>query len=270
MDSGVYRNALFSGEIPRKPFSKNTVHWFMKLPMLSVLAVLTALLVAPSPAFSQAQFHVFPQFADGRASDGTYYRSTITILPWSGAASAPNCTFVLYGMTATFDTGASGYYFTAYVPPGTMLSAPTSGTQALQTGYATLNCTDYVYAHVLYTYYAQDSHKLGEATVFSSPESALSRMAFDVRGGVRQAFAIANNTDFNRSYLVSLGSGGVTRSARVVVPARRNLARFADELLSVVPESIGILTIQSDDLSSFSTTGFRYTGGVFTTIPPGN
>jgi len=229
---------------------------------------LIAALLSPLPALSQSQFHVFPQFADGRAADGTYYRSTLTVLPWSGAGP-PNCTFMLYGMTATFDVGPTGYYFTAYIPPGAMLSAPTSGAQFLQTGYGTLSCSTSVYANVIYSYYAQNDQKIGEATVFSSPETSFSRMAFDVRGAVRQAFAIANNTDFNRSYTVSLGSGGSTRSVRLLVPARRNLARFVDEVLPVVPESIGVLTIQSDDFSSFSTVGFRFTGGVFTTIPPG-
>src|SRR5258706_1586323 len=124
----------------------------MKPITFSALAIV---LLTSIPAFSQALFHVFPQFADGRSPDGTYYRSTIMVVPWSGAASAPNCEFVLYGMTATFDVGANGYYFTAYIPPGTMLSAPTSGNQALQTGYATLNCTSYVYANVLYSFYAQ-------------------------------------------------------------------------------------------------------------------
>jgi len=236
---------------------------------LTVLSVLAAVLLTSVPAFSQSQFHVFPQFADGRSPDGTYYRSTITILPWSGAA-APTCTLVLYGMTASFDASPGNYYFTSYIPPGTMLSAPTSGAQTLQTGYATLSCTSYVYANVLYAFYAQDSRKLGEATVFSSPESTYSRMAVDLRGGVRQAFAIANDNDSRKSYVISLVSGGVTRSTRVFIPARRNLAKFVDEILQVAPESLGILTIQSDDYSYFSTVGFRYTGGVFTTIPPGD
>ena len=241
----------------------------MKRSTLPMLAAVTTLMLASSPAFSQSLFHVFPQFADGKAADGTYYRSTLTVLPLS-SGFPPNCTFVLYGMTANFDIGVSGYYFTAYIPAGTALSAPTSGKQALQTGYATLTCTDYVYANVLFTYYAPDNHKLGEATIFSAPESSLQRMAFDVRGGVRQAFAIANNTDFNRSYVVSLGSGGVTQKIRVVVPARRNLAKFVDEVMTVVPESIGVLMIQSDDWSYFSTVGFRFTGGVFSTIPAAN
>jgi hypothetical protein len=94
-------------------------------------------------------------------------------------------------------------------------------------------------------------------------------MALDVRGGVRQAFAIANNTNFNKSYVISLASGGTTRSVRVVVPARRNLARFVDDLLPVAPETIGVLTIQSEDFSFFSTLGLRFTGSLFTTIPGG-
>ena len=232
------------------------------------MSALAVVFLSAALSQAQSQFHVFPQFADGRAADGTYYRSTLTVLPWS-AGTPPNCTFVLYGMTATFNVGSNGYFFTAYIPPGTMLSAPTTGNQLLQTGYGTLNCTTSVYANVIYSFYGADDSKLGEATVFSSPEAAFSRMAFDIRGGVRQAFAIANNTDFNRSYTVSLGSGGVTRSTRILVPARRNLSRFVDELLPVVPESIGVLTVQSDDFSSFSVIGFRFTGGVFTTIPPG-
>jgi len=227
------------------------------------------LLLPALPAVAQNTFHVFPQIADGRADDGTYYRSTLMVLPVN-AASAPSCTLVLYGMTATFNVGSTGYYFTASIPAGSILSAPTSGNQALQTGYATLTCTDYVFANVLYSYYAADNTKIGEATVFSSPANWFARMVFDVRGNARQSIAIANNSDFNKSYVVSLGSGGVTRSVRVVVPARRNLARYVDELLPVPSDSIGVLTIQSDDLSFFSAVGFRFTGGVFTTIPAGN
>lgn len=240
----------------------------MKPTKLSALAIVLFLLV-PASAFSQEMFHIFPQFADGRSEDGTYYRSTITILPWSGAA-APTCTLVLYGMTASFDANPGNYYFTSYLPPGTMLSAPTTGAQPLQTGYATLSCTSYVFANVLYTYYGADNRKIGEATVFSTPAYSYSRMPFDNRGGVRQAFAIANDSDVRKSYVISLLSNGVTRSTRVFVQARRNLEKFVDEVLQVTPDSLGILTIQSDDYSYFSSIGFRFTGGVFTTIPPGN
>jgi len=94
-------------------------------------------------------------------------------------------------------------------------------------------------------------------------------MVLDVRGGVQQAFAIANNTDFTKSYVLSLTSGGATRSVRVIVPARRNLARYVHDFLPIAPDSVGMLTIQADDFSFFSAVGFRFSGSLFTTIPGG-
>jgi hypothetical protein len=231
-----------------------------------ICAVISVLLLSSVHGFSQSKVHVFPQFVDGRNGDGSSFRSTLTIMPWT-VSSSPSCTLILYGMTAGFETGATGYYFTASVPSNSVLSAPTSGKQALQAGYGVLDCSDYVYSDLILSYYAPDNTKIGEATVFSTPETVVSRMAVDVRGGVQQAFAIANNTDYNKRYVISLASGGTTRSVRVVVPARRNLAKFIHEVLPVAPDSIGVLTIQSEDLSFFSTIGFRFSGAVFTTIP---
>jgi hypothetical protein len=241
----------------------------MKRATSAATAAFTLLFIASLPAAAQDRFHLFPQFADGGAPGGSYFRSTLTILPWSGAGTA-FCEFVLQGMTANFEIGVSGSYFTANVPSGYTISAPTTGKQPLQTGFGVLSCSDYVYANVILTYYAADNSKISEATIFSTPAASVSRMTFDSRGGMRQAFAIANNSDFTRSYVISLAANGVTRSARVFVPARRNLPKFVDELLQVTPESIGLLTIQSDDYSWFNAVGFRFTGGVFTTIPAGN
>jgi hypothetical protein len=234
--------------------------------ILRTFAVAGALLLGRAEGLTQSTVHFFPQFVDGKAADGSHFRSTLTIMPWT-AGSSPSCTLLLYGMAAAFDIGASGDYFTASVPANSVLSAPTSGKQPLQSGYGVLYCSDYVYSNVILSYYAPDKSKIGEATVISSQESVVSRMALDVRGGVRHAIAIANNTDFRKSYVISLAAGGTTRSVRVIIPARRNLAKFVDDILPVEPESIGVLTIQSEDLSFFSTVGFRFTGSLFTSIP---
>lgn len=236
--------------------------------MVRVCALTSVLLLSAIHGFAQSRVHIFPQFIDGRAADGSSFRSTLTITPWT-VASAPFCTLVLYGMTAEFNTGVSGFYFTSVVPANSVLSAPTSGKQAIQSGYAVLECTDFVYASVILSYYASDNSKIGEATVASSVEAVVSRMVLDVRGGVQQAFAIANNTDFARSYVLSLASGGTTRSVRVFVPARRNFARYVHEFLPIAPDSVGMLTIQSEDFSFFSAVGFRFSGSLFTTIPGG-
>jgi hypothetical protein len=226
------------------------------------------LLLSSIQGLAQSRFHIFPQFVDGRTTDGSSFRSTLAITPWT-LTSSPSCSLVLYGMTVEFNTGVSGFYFTSFVPANSVLSAPTSGKQPIQSGYAVLECSDFVYASVILSYYAPDNRKIGEATVPSSVEAVVSRMVLDVRGGVQQAFAIANNTDFVRSYVLSLASEGTTRSVRVFVPARRNLARYVHEFLPIAPDSVGMLTIQSEDFSSFSAVGFRFSGSLFTTIPGG-
>ena len=42
-------------------------------------------------------YHVFPQFADGRAGDGSYYRTTVMIV--NSSSSSGSCTLRLYGLT---------------------------------------------------------------------------------------------------------------------------------------------------------------------------
>src|ERR1041384_4654129 len=55
---------------------------------------------------SSSPNHVFAQFADGRFSDGTFYRSTLMVA--SDSASSINCTAILYGMTVPgFGDGAT-------------------------------------------------------------------------------------------------------------------------------------------------------------------
>src|SRR5262245_15164707 len=104
----------------------------MKL-LVRSCALMAFLLWFAMPGLAPRRFHICPQFADGRAADGSSFRSTLTITPWT-AGSSPFCTLVLYGMTADFNTGASGFYFTTAVPTNAVLAAPTSGKQTLQTG----------------------------------------------------------------------------------------------------------------------------------------
>ena len=80
--------------------------------------------------------------------------------------------------------------------------------------------------------------------------------------------AIANNTDSQQAYLVTYVAGGVTVSTTLAVPARRAVSKFLDEITSVTAGSVGVVTITSATLSNFSVIGLRFTGGVFTTVPP--
>ena len=215
---------------------------------------------------AQSTFNVFPQVADGRFGDGTSYRSTLMILPWFEGDS-PTCTLTLYGMSAVFTGGGASSTFTVNIPAGGSAAVQTTGAQSYQGGYGTLNCTAAVFANVLYTFYASSGGKIGEATVFPSAESVKSRLIADHRDGSRLGIAIANNNDSDRTFLVTYVTGSTTLSATIAVPARRSLAKFLDEVISVPAGSVGVVTVTSPTLTNFSVIGLRYTGGVFTTIP---
>src|SRR5690242_19807684 len=131
--------------------------------VVGMLAVLGA-----RPAFSQDTFHVFPQVADGRFSDGTFYKSTLMVLPFFDTDPA-TCSLRLYGMTAAFGTSGVTDTVNIAISAGSPYVETTAGTQSLKSDYATLTCSDYVFAQMLYSFYGANGAKLSEATVFSSP-----------------------------------------------------------------------------------------------------
>lgn len=216
---------------------------------------------------AQSTFHVFPQVADGGFEDGTFYRSTLMVLP-GFEGDAAQCTLTLYGMTAAFPGGASGSSFPISVPAGGSVAMQTTGSQPFQGGYGTLSCNVNVFATLLYSLYISGGAKYSEATVFSSSESVKARLIADEREGARLGIAVANNTDSPQSYIVTYTGSGFNVSATLAVPARRAVAKFLDEIMSAPAGSTGVVTITSPTLSNFSVIGLRFTGGVFTTIPP--
>jgi hypothetical protein len=229
--------------------------------------VLTILFFGTSQVISaQSMSHIFPQFADGRLSDGSYYRSTIMILPWFENDS-PNCLFSLHGMVANLEGGLSGSNFTINIPAGGYYAGRSTGTQAFQAGYATLTCNTNVFANVLYTSYASNNSKISEATVFSSYDFSEFRLIADQRDGSRLGLAIANNTDSAHSYTIIFSSAGQARTATITIQPGNALARFLDELIAIPAGAVGTLKISATDSSNFSAIGLRFTGGVFTTVP---
>jgi hypothetical protein len=228
----------------------------------TTISLILAFLFLSVSASAQSTSATFPQFADGKFPDGSYYRSTVMFTSGSENDTA-FCIFRLYGMTATLGP-VTGDTFPLLIPtPGGFFSNRTNGTQALQTGYATLDCDKAVFSQVLYAYYAANGTKLSEATVFPSAPSSSFRVIVDYKEGARLALAIANNTDLAHSYTVYIG----LRQNVLVIPAHRSMAQFLDEiLLGVLPNELTQVRIKSNDLSDFSVIGFRYTGAAFSTI----
>lgn len=140
-------------------------------------------LIFAAPLYSQANFQIFPQFVDGRLSDGSYYRSTLTLVPWS-ANEALDCTLRFYGITPNLEALGSGSSFSFKLPAGGFIASTTPGSDGLQSGYATLGCSGYVLANVLYTLYSPNGAKVSEATVFPADESSEAKLIVDQRGDI--------------------------------------------------------------------------------------
>lgn len=212
-------------------------------------------------AMAQSKTFTFPQFADGIASDGSFYRSTLMISPWF-SSDGPNCTLTLRGISTDFGKGL-GTIFNFTIPTGNVFVTNTSANQPLKTGYATLLCSTDVFAQVLYSFYAANGTKLSEATVFGTQPDFSTRLIFDYREGARLGIAIANDTDQPHVYTFTNGSTIVN----VTIQPRSSMAKFLDQIIVVGVNQVSFVKITSADFSQFSVMGLRYTGVAFTTIP---
>lgn len=206
-------------------------------------------------------YHVFPQFADGSFSDGGYYRTTRIYYNPSSTASA-FCATSLRGMT-TADRNS----FSENLPPGSAIASGTAGTQAFQSGYASMLCTSAVDAAVLYSFYMAGGKKTSEATVFPSRAGTAVQILSDMRGGAATGIAFANDTDQDQTYTVSVYDANNTLigTAQQALARRSNLAKFVNELVAVPENTYGPVIVSG--AAPVSIIGLRFTGSVFTTIP---
>lgn len=223
-------------------------------------------LLLPIAAFGQsaATQHVFPQFADGAVGDGTYYQSAL--LATSLGSETTTCRYRIYGPitsrvpTAEVFTIQGVGTFTVIASYGNVFS--------LATGYATLDCDRPVTAFLAYLYGSGPTIRAG-ATVFPSPPTTRAQLVLNQQADLRLAIAIANDTDGAAQYRVTLNNPGgqAVGTATVSVPARSNVARFADELLTVPPGFLGSVAISSVTGTPFSAIGFNFFGSAFLTQP---
>src|SRR2546430_17496275 len=78
------------------------------------------------------------------------------------------CTLVLYGLGVNLDGHGSASQWTITILQDGYYASSSAADQSLRTGDATLTCSDYVFAHALYSYYTKDGTKIAVATVFGS------------------------------------------------------------------------------------------------------
>ncbi len=210
-------------------------------------------------SLTASTYHVFPQFADGRMTDGTFYRTTLMISNPSSTSGA-NCTLQLHGLTVP------GFGLSYPMGPSGWVIASTTGTQAFQSGYASLDClTAKVEAQLLYSFYAPNGTKLSEATVFSSVPVSTAWVIADHREGAQLGIAIANDTNLSVTYTISVS--GVSGTGTVPLPPKTSTARFINQFIPGIPANyVGVVQVTSSS-GTASVIGLRYTGNAFTTIP---
>jgi hypothetical protein len=225
-------------------------------------SIFTTVPAAEMSALSPAAntYHVFPQVADGTFSDGSYFESTVAVTNVSSGTAS--CTLQLHGVTVN---GQSEITFNV---TGVYLFSTPGSTQALQTGYASLECSSNVEAQLLYSFYTGSGTKISEATVFSSPGSSTLRVLADYRVGNRLGLAIANDSVVSQNYTIVVHNidGAVLGSSILSVAAGQNHAAFVDELITLPANYYGLVDVVASG-SSANAIGLSFTGNLFTTIP---
>ena len=238
---------------------------FSRLLFLSVLAVPN---LAAQVTDNAAISHVFAEFADGKFNDGSYYRST-TMVATDSIANV-NCTWTFYGLTVPGLGDGTRLVFS--LSPGGWDIRKTPATQNFKAGYATLICNQPVTAQILYTYFSSSGQVLSEATVFSSPAATIGQLLADQTNGSQLGIAIANHSDTTKDFIIGAQnmSGDVTGETVIRIPARSQVAKFLNEMISTIPQTFtGVVHVysNSDDFDDIFMIGLKYTGSAFTTIP---
>jgi len=243
-----------------------TANWSLTVALSFGPNVLTVIAKDGSPVQNAAPLTItITSTASPTASTAHLFPQTTRILVNPDLNIATDCTTLLHGMT----TDGANTFNVRLAARVTVVSGPTRGGQAFQSGYATTQCSSVVFGELLYSFYDENGIKLSEATVFSSPSAQRVQILADTRGGSRVGLAIANDSDQGNTYTISFydASGTVIASAIQSLAGRSSVAKFIDELVTLPANYYGKVIVSSPSGASASIIGLRFTGSVFTTIP---
>ena len=206
---------------------------------MKMLAILLATIACALPAAAQydetaKSFHLLPHLADG---GGWQSRLLVT----NTSQSASSCTFNVYGVplnrfselgsfgtaagsTATFQLASSGGY----------LIWPTKNElAAVESGYATLDCSSPVVAQVVFASF-DGLGVTAAATVFSAQAATVFQFPV-LTPAATLGFAIANDTNAEASCRILLEDTQRTNlgEATLAVPAKSNRSQLLNTAISI-------------------------------------
>ena len=206
---------------------------------MKILAILLATIACALPAAAQydetaKSFHLLPHLADG---GGWQSRLLVT----NTSQSASSCTFNVYGVAlnrfselGSFGTAAGSTATFQLASSGGYLIWPTKNElAAVESGYATLDCSSPVVAQVVFASF-DGLGVTAAATVFSAQAATVFQFPV-LTPAATLAFAIANDTNAEASCRILLEDTQRTNlgEATLAVPAKSNLSQLLNTAISI-------------------------------------
>ena len=209
--------------------------------------------------------HVFPQVVDGVASDGAVYTSRFLIASSGGSSAA--CQISLFGigperLSVRSSVLVEGSFFETIT---------TRGQDAIDTGYARLDCTQPVVASLTYSIVSATGAPLGIATVPSAPPAGVVLIPVVLNGHYRYGIALANDNDEPQVVAILFDSGATSLVRTIVLHPRSQYVTFVDEIFNVPATGLGTLRIGAvpgAGPGSFNITSLLFDQGSFTNVVP--
>ena len=257
---------------------------------MKILATLLATIACALPAAAQydetaKSFHLLPHLADGGG-----WKSVLLVTNVSQSASS--CTFNVYGVPlnrfselGSFGTAAGSTATFQLEGPGGYLTWPTKNElAAVESGYATLDCSSPVVAQVVFASFdglgvtaAATVFSAQAATVFQflvSAAPAGSGRQSQYRSIPRLGFAIANDTNAEASCRIVLEDYQRTNlgEATLSVPAKSNRAQLLNDVIAIPGTFLGgTATVSCNQPVAIIGLHFELRDGTiitFSTLPP--
>ena len=232
-------------------------------------------------------YHVFPQVFEGRRPDGLYYRSSFMIAA-PDTSDLTACVFRVRGLSIKGGNVAgntfSGDTYSFTVNAGGWDILRTSGEQDFSSGYASLECTQPVHAHLMYSVYDASGTVISETIVPSAPPSTEALLISDQDRNARLWIAVANDSDASGQVHLQIeyrlqvatprsqpAPASLLYPKTLTIAARAAVAAFIDELIPSNPDLslYGIdKVILTSDSGAIHVAGLRYNGMAFSPVLP--
>jgi hypothetical protein len=236
---------------------------------ITLKAALLLAIISLTASFAQAQnaglTHIFPQVVDGVGSDGTVYTSRFLMA--SNGGSSATCQISLFGIGPERLSDRAS----VLVQDSFFETITTRGEDAIDTGYARLDCTQPVVASLTYSIVSATGAPLGIATAPSAPPAGVVLIPIVLNGHYRYGIALANDNDEPQVVVILFDSGATSLVRTIVLQPRSQYITFVDEIFNVPAAGLGILRIGAvpgGGPGSFHITSLLFDHGAFTNVVP--